>query len=79
MTPAAPHSWRSIFSDWRGEKTNFARELAEFALAHVVPGVAGDYQRETAPERRRELMEAYAKWLSGASADVIAFPTAARG
>ena len=67
---AAPHSWRSVFSDWRGEKTNFPRELAEFQLAHVVPGVAGDYQRETAPERRRELVES-ARWLSGESADVI--------
>ena len=73
----APHSWRSIFSDWRGEKTNFPRELAEFQLAHVVPGVAGDYQRETAPERRRELMEAYSRWLIGAEANVIAFPARA--
>ena len=24
-----PHSWKSIFSDWRGEKTNFPRELAD--------------------------------------------------
>ena len=71
-----PHSWRSIFSDWRGNKTGFARELAEFALAHAVPGTAGDYQRESAPERRVELMTAYARWLSGdAGAEVIAFPT----
>jgi integrase len=68
----APHSWRSIFSDWRGEKTNFARELAEFALAHLVPGVAGDYQRETAPQRRYELMEAYGKWLTSDS-NVVRF------
>lgn len=52
-----PHSWRSVFSDWRGNKTGFARELAEFALAHAVPGVAGDYQHKSAPERRVELME----------------------
>src|SRR4029077_18838593 len=72
-----PHSWRSIFSDWRGNKTGFARELAEFALAHTVPGVAGDYQRESAPARRVELMEAYARWLQGdAGANVVAFPRA---
>jgi integrase len=72
-----PHSWRSVFSDWRGNKTGFARELAEFALAHTVPGVAGDYQRESAPERRVELMDTYARWLKGdAGAEVIAFPTA---
>ena len=73
-----PHSWRSVFSDWRGNETNFPRELAEFALAHLVPGVAGDYQRESAPGRRAELMAAYAKWLVGESADVINFPTPAR-
>jgi integrase len=73
---ATAHGWRSVFSDWRGNKTNFARELAEFALAHTVEGVAGDYQRESAPERRVELMDAYARWLSGdAGAEVIAFPT----
>ena len=73
-----PHSWRSVFSDWRGNETNFPRELAEFALAHLVPGVAGDYQRESAPGRRVELMAAYARWLSGDAADVIAFPAPAR-
>jgi integrase len=73
-----PHSWRSVFSDWRGNKTGFARELAEFALAHTVPGVAGDYQRESAPERRVELMDTYARWLEGdAGAEVIVFPTRA--
>jgi integrase len=71
------HSWRSVFSDWRGGKTAFARELAEFQLAHALPGVAGDYQRETAPERRRELVEAYSRWLVGAEANIIAFPARA--
>lgn len=65
-------SWRSVFSDWRGNKTEFPRELAEFALAHAVHGVAGDYQRKTAPSRRVELMEAYSRWLTGADARVIA-------
>ena len=75
----SPHSWRSVFSDWRGNKTNFPRELGEFALAHLVPGVAGDYQRETAPERRVELMTAYSRWLAGdAGAEVIVFPAPAR-
>ena len=69
----SPHSWRSVFSDWRGNETNFPRELGEFALAHAVPGVAGDYQRESAPGRRVKLMTAYSRWLVGdAGADVIA-------
>jgi integrase len=74
----SPHSWRSVFSDWRGNKTGFARELAEFQLAHLVPGVAGDYQRESAPDRRVALVEAYARWLVGEAADIIAFPTSSR-
>jgi integrase len=77
LDAGSPHSWRSLFSDWRGNQTNFPRELAEFALAHAVPGVAGDYQRESAPGRRVELMAAYARWLTGAEADIIAFPARA--
>ena len=49
INAGAPHGWRSIFSDWRGNETEFPQELAEFALAHAPPGVAGDYQREAAP------------------------------
>ena len=66
----SPHSWRSVFSDWRGNETEFPRELAEFQLGHRVPGVAGDYQREAAPERRRTLMDAYAGWLTAAEVNV---------
>ena len=72
INAGSPHSWRSIFSDWRGNLTEFPRELAEFALAHALPGVAGDYQREAAPERRRALMESYGKWLVGSEASVNA-------
>ena len=60
INAGSPHCWRSIFSDWRGNETEFPRELAEFQLAHVVPGAAGDYQREAAPGRRVKLMESYA-------------------
>ena len=30
------HGFRSAFRDWAGERTNFPREVAEAALAHVV-------------------------------------------
>jgi integrase len=30
-----PHGFRSSFRDWAVEKTNFTREVAEAALAHV--------------------------------------------
>jgi len=57
------HGFRSGFRDWVGEETNFPRDLAEIALAHVV----GDeteraYRRGDALERRRELMQAWADY-----------------
>ena len=60
------HGFRSSFRDWTGDCTQFPRELAEAALAHV----AGDeteraYRRTDALERRRELMEAWEQFVSG--------------
>ncbi|MEN3794881.1 site-specific integrase, partial [Fulvimarina sp. MAC3] len=57
------HGFRSSFRDWVGEETEFARELAEAALAHIV----GDqteraYRRGDALEKRRALMEAWAQF-----------------
>jgi hypothetical protein len=57
------HGFRSGFRDWVGEETNFSRDLAEIALAHVV----GDeteraYRRGDALEKRRELMQAWADY-----------------
>jgi integrase len=70
---ATAHGFRSAFRDWAGDCTGFPRELAEAALAHV----AGDateraYRRGDALEKRRELMEAWAKYLeAGKGAKVI--------
>jgi integrase len=68
---ATVHGFRSSFRDWAAEETHFLRELAEAALAHVV-GDATEraYRRGDALERRRELMEAWAKWCrSGGPSD----------
>lgn len=57
------HGFRSSFRDWAGEKTEFPRELAEAALAHVVGDAAEKaYRRGDALERRRPLMEAWATY-----------------
>jgi len=58
------HGFRSTFRDWCGEVTSFPRELAEAALAHTV-GDATEraYRRGDALERRRKLMEAWAKFV----------------
>lgn len=58
------HGFRSTFRDWAGDATDFPRELIEQALAHAI----GDkseraYRRGTAIERRRGLMERWARYL----------------
>jgi integrase len=61
------HGFRSSFRDWVYEETDFAGEIAEAALAHVV-GDATEraYRRGDALERRRGLMEAWETFaLSG--------------
>ena len=57
---AVPHGLRSTFRDWAGEHTNYPREVAEAALAHVVGGVEGAYARGDLFEKRRRLMADWA-------------------
>jgi integrase len=66
------HGFRSAFRDWAGDETNFPRELAEAALAHRV-GDATEraYRRADALEKRRTLMDAWAKFLSMPRGKVI--------
>ena len=66
------HGFRSTFRDWAGDATNFARELAEAALAHR-PGdeVEQAYRRGDALEKRRKLMEAWERYLAGGIGKVI--------
>jgi integrase len=57
------HGFRSSFRDWAGDATDFPREVAEAALAHVV-GDATEraYRRGDAFEKRRSLMDAWARY-----------------
>lgn len=60
-----PHGFRSSFRDWCGESTPFPREVAEAALAHTTRDrVEAAYRRGDALQKRRELMEAWAHFLS---------------
>jgi integrase len=59
------HGFRSTFRDWAGDETAFPREIIEQALAHTIQNKAERaYRRGTAIERRRELMEAWAAFLT---------------
>ena len=65
------HGFRSSFRDWCAE-TGKPREIAEAALAHTVGGVEGAYFRSDLFERRRWLMGAWAAFLAGDRAKVVA-------
>jgi integrase len=57
------HGFRSTFRDWAAEMTNYPREVAEMALAHVVEDkVEGAYRRGDLFEKRRRLMEEWARY-----------------
>jgi integrase len=62
-SPYTAHGFRSSFRDWAGNETHFAREVAEHALAHVIGDKAEQaYRRGDALSRRRELMDAWARY-----------------
>lgn len=61
---AVPHGFRSTFRDWAGEVTNYPRELAEVALAHVKgDATEAAYWRSDVLERRRRMMDDWAKFI----------------
>ncbi|MDE0378652.1 MAG: tyrosine-type recombinase/integrase [Rhodospirillales bacterium] len=69
---AVPHGFRSSFRQWAAERTNIPREVAELALAHVNSDrVEAAYQRSDLFERRRDLMESWARYLDSADAKKI--------
>ena len=64
--PAVAHGFRSSFRDWAAERTDHPREVIEAALAHVVPNkVEAAYARSDLFERRRLLMDDWAKYVGG--------------
>ncbi|ODR94218.1 hypothetical protein AUC69_03455 [Methyloceanibacter superfactus] len=68
------HGFRSTFRDWAGDRTNFARDVIEHALAHQLKDKAeAAYRRSSALEKRRRLMEAWANYCceSRHSANVV--------
>jgi integrase len=57
------HGFRSTFRDWAGDKTNFQREHVEACLAHRVgSAVELAYRRQTALEKRREILQAWSAY-----------------
>ena len=66
------HGFRSAFRDWASERTNFAREICEAALAHIVKDkTEAAYRRGDLFDKRRELMTTWAAFVALRGADVI--------
>ena len=62
------HGFRSTFRDWAAEQTNFPREVAEAALAHIVADrTEAAYRRGDLFEKRRRLMAAWAAYCQAGS------------
>lgn len=59
------HGFRSTFSDWIGDETEYPRDLREFALAHKIPDeVEAAYRRSTGFEKRRKMMADWEAFLA---------------
>jgi integrase len=66
---ATIHGYRSSFRDWAAERTNFPREVCEAALAHAVDSATeAAYRRSDLFQKRRQLMDPWAKFCAAAPA-----------
>jgi integrase len=66
------HGFRTSFRTWAQERTNFPREVAELALAHVNQDrVEAAYARSDLFEKRRAMMNAWTAYLTTANASVV--------
>jgi len=58
------HGFRTSFKTWAQERTNFAREVSEMALAHVIQNKAeAAYARSDLLVKRRMMMASWASFL----------------
>ena len=69
VTDATVHGFRSSFTDWSSERTNYPKEVADKALAHQIPDqVEAAYRRTVFFDKRCKLMTLWANYLHGDSA-----------
>lgn len=70
--PVTVHGFRSSFRDWSEEATAYPHEVKEAALAHVVQSkTERAYRRTDLFEKRRDMMDAWASFVTGAGAKVV--------
>lgn len=62
---ATTHGSRSTFKDWASERTSFASEVSEMALAHAIGDkVEAAYRRGELMQKRAAMMAAWASFLT---------------
>jgi integrase len=62
------HGFRSTFRDWAAETTAYPNHVVEQALAHAIGnGVEAAYRRGDLFEKRRRLMDDWARYCGGAN------------
>ena len=67
---ATVHGFRSAFRDWAADNTSASHSAMELSLAHRVgSAVEQAYARSDLLEQRRALMDAWAEYLCGGSAE----------
>lgn len=74
------HGFRSTFRQWAAEMTNYPREVAEAALAHVLKDkVEAAYQRGDLLDKRAKLMQAWSDYCGrvASSGKVVEMPNRA--
>jgi len=68
FTSITVHGFRSTFTDWAAECTDFPKEVADKALAHKLPNkVEAAYRRTDFFEKRRSLMKQWADYLGNSA------------
>ena len=61
---AVPHGFRSTFTDWVAERTNYPAEVREMALAHAIgDATEAAYRRGDLFDKRRQMMREWAAFL----------------
>ncbi|MWA31165.1 tyrosine-type recombinase/integrase [Burkholderia pseudomallei] len=66
------HGFRSTFQDWAEESAEYPDVLVEKALAHATKSkTRGAYQRGDMLERRRKMMDHWARYCAGETATVV--------
>ena len=78
--PYHVHGFRSTFTDWAADKTNFANAVVDAAKAHKTPDATeAAYRRTTHLDKRRDLMEAWGAYCAGVDGAVVVFHSKAVG